>query len=326
MNRAVDLVEGRAYVVTDLHGEWGAYVRYRDHFLDLLERGDADILIFLGDLIHGYGSEAADSSLAMLWDVMELQENLGSDRVIMLLGNHELPHIYGVSLSKGDQSFTPRFEHALGEYRDTLLQFLKALPFLVRTKAGIMLTHAGASTRTASEKSAEMLLAFSHEEFLAEVDLLLARNDVMEFISQQLEMSEEEYNRKSWELLAVSSENDPRYLDLLRGFIATSLEPEWPTLWDFFFTQCEQARENTPYPTILGRFLSSYSDQNQIQSVLVTGHIQVGGGVSVIAQQQVRLASWSHAIPRTAASYLLFDTARPLASAHDLLKCVYPMP
>ena len=55
MNRAVDLSRGVAYVVTDLHGEWGAYARYRDHFLYLHEKGAADYLIFLGDMIHGYG-------------------------------------------------------------------------------------------------------------------------------------------------------------------------------------------------------------------------------------------------------------------------------
>jgi len=326
LNRAVDLAEGRAYVVTDLHGEWSAYVRYRDHFLSLLDRGDSDILVILGDVIHGYGKTEDDNSLPMLWDVMELQKSLGTDRVVMLCGNHELPHIYGVPLSKGQQSFTPRFEHALGEYREPVIQFLKSLPFMVRTKAGVMLTHAGASTLTATENSAEMLLSFSHEDLLAEVDKLLTRSDVLDLIFEHLQMSLEEYDHKSWELLAVTGSNDPRYFALLRGFIATSLEPEWSALWEFFFTQCEAAGGVTHYLRVLKKFLSIYALPEQAQTMLVTGHIPVRNGVEIIGEQQLRLASWSHSIPQESGRYLLLDTAKPLHSMDELLQYVHPMP
>ena len=54
-----------------------------------------------------------------------------------------MPHIYGVSLAKGDIEFTPRFEHVLGDHRARVLAFFESLPFYVRTAAGVMLAHAG---------------------------------------------------------------------------------------------------------------------------------------------------------------------------------------
>ena len=136
MTTIVDLPGGIAYVVTDLHGDWQAYSRYRDHFLALYHRQQADYLVLLGDLIHGYGPPEEDASLPMVQDVMTLQAELGHDRVIMLLGNPELPHIYGVTLSKGDQMFTPRFEWSMGEARAEIIAFFKSLPFVIRT-AGV---------------------------------------------------------------------------------------------------------------------------------------------------------------------------------------------
>ena len=35
MNRLRTLTEGRAMVVTDLHGDWELYSKYRDYFLNL---------------------------------------------------------------------------------------------------------------------------------------------------------------------------------------------------------------------------------------------------------------------------------------------------
>ena len=46
---------GRVMVVTDLHGDWDAYRRYRDCFVDLRSKNLADWLIFTGDLIHSRG-------------------------------------------------------------------------------------------------------------------------------------------------------------------------------------------------------------------------------------------------------------------------------
>jgi predicted phosphodiesterase len=96
MKRVIDLEAGTAMIVTDLHGDWDAYRRYRDRFLQLQANGRADYFILTGDLIHHEGAVEEDQSLAMVLDVFALQQELG-DRLIYLLGNHEMPHIYSIT-------------------------------------------------------------------------------------------------------------------------------------------------------------------------------------------------------------------------------------
>ena len=143
--RVIDLEHGTAMVVTDLHGAWDVYHSLRDRFLEQHEKGKIDRLIICGDLIHGEGSDETDSSLEMLLDVMSLQVELGSDTIIMLLGNHELPHIYGLSLARGPIQYTPGFEAALTRLdqhyrsvyrRKNVLDFWRGCPSSFAQKPG----------------------------------------------------------------------------------------------------------------------------------------------------------------------------------------------
>lgn len=323
MERYIDLSGGRVYVVSDLHGAWEPYARYRDDFLTLHAAGRADILVFLGDIIHSYGPPETDYSLEMLLDLMQLQEQLGTERVIMLVGNHELPHIYGVTLSKGDNVFTPRFEHTLGSYRKSVVKFLKSLPFMVRTPAGVLLTHAGASPATAHEDTARRLETFSHEAVLDEVDRLLQRQDVNDLLQAYGQQFGGDYTELAWEYLAARPD-DPRFLDLLRGFLASNLEPEWTELWELFFTQCE--RQHTAfYRQILARFLDIYSMPGLPQRIMVSGHIQVSGCYEIVARRQFRLASWAHAHPPEEGAALLFDAGETVSEPSDLVENLRPL-
>lgn len=326
MNRAVDITQGNIYVVSDLHGEWEPYIRYRDHFFSLYDEGLADYLVFLGDMIHGYGPPEEDASVDILLDLISLEQEHGLHNVIMLLGNHELAHIYFTPIRKGDLNFVPRFEHMMGDHRAQIMAFLRSLPFVVRTAAGVMLTHAGASTLTASPEAAEWLLNLSHEDILAEVDRLLARSDVHELLAAFGQVSDDEYEMVAREQLAIEGRDDPRYHDLLRGFIATNLEPEWSLIWEFFFSQAERRFGETTYATLVDQFLEAFSPRGLPQRVLVSGHLPVEGGYDIVADRQVRLASWAHANPRSQASYLVFDAARPVYSAAELDPYIYPMP
>ncbi|MDX1523080.1 MAG: metallophosphoesterase family protein, partial [Anaerolineae bacterium] len=60
-------------VVTDLHGDWDAYRRYRDRFVALQAAGKADYFIFTGDLIHRESLKEPDKSLEIVLDVIALQ-------------------------------------------------------------------------------------------------------------------------------------------------------------------------------------------------------------------------------------------------------------
>lgn len=327
MSRAIDLVEGRAYVITDLHGAWEPYVRYRDQFISLHSQGQTDYFVILGDMIHSPGPAEADASLHIVWDIMQLRNELGQSTIIPVLGNHELPHIYGVTVSKGDEAFTARFEHMLGEFRQPVVDFFESLPFCVRTGAGVMLTHAGASSLTADTEAAMSLLSFSHSGMRAEADRLIDSEDVLHLISTSLQMSIEQYDVLAEEYLAVYSREDARYMDLLRGIIVSNLEPEWGYLWSFFFTQCERESPSLQaYGRVLRRFLQAFSAHGAEQRVLVTGHIPVKQGLELVCEQQLRLASWSHAQPMSDGKYLLFDVEQPIATANDLLSCVFPIP
>ncbi len=325
MSKALNIGHGTAYVVTDLHGQLEPYLRYRDHFLSLLDHGRADMLILLGDVIHGYGRPEDDASLDMLLDIMQLQSELGPHRVIMLLGNHELPHIYGVTLSKGAMEFTPRFEAAMGEHRPYIIEFLKTLPFWIRTPSGVLLTHAGAAASVAAPQVAAQMADFSHDMLLREAEALMSREDVLDLIRASMKMSLEEYDWMARYHLAVSGQDDPRYLDLLRGLIVSSLQ-EWQPLWDFLFNQCEAGLSLSFYRQVLNRYLSAYSSEEWPQRVVVTGHMAVRDGFEIVADQQLRLASWAHATPKDAGCYLLFDVAQPVASARDLISCIHRIP
>jgi len=157
-------------VVTDLHGDRDAFGRYVGRFLRLHSRKQVQRLLLLGDLIHSDGPETQDASLQLVLDVMRMQKALPPNAVIMLLGNHEMPHLYGVSLAKGAIEYTPRFEKALsqGGQRGEVLAFLDNLPFFVRTAAGVMFTHAGPHGSVL--ENFEMLRQLDHAAVRAEYD------------------------------------------------------------------------------------------------------------------------------------------------------------
>ncbi|NDJ52982.1 MAG: hypothetical protein GYB68_07860 [Chloroflexi bacterium] len=326
-NRAVDFSAGRLFVVTDLHGEWDPYQRYRDYFLELYHHDEADVFLLLGDLIHGRGDPDEDYSLAMVLDVMQLQQELGHSNVVMLLGNHELPHIYHILLAKGRELYTPRFEYALGDYRTDVLAFFDSLPFVARTAGGLLFTHAGPHPGTATEDVAAKLLNFSHDELKAVANELIANYDIMTLVSQYLGWSEREYQLQAQAQLAVPGPDDERYLDLLQGVVVSHLDPEWSILWDFFFTRCEEVvSPPNQYAGLVRRFLRAYSASDWAANVLVTGHINVDGGYKVLNRSHLRMASYSHARPPDEGHFLFVEADRPIQDARELTEMAYRIP
>lgn len=316
--RVVDLEQGLAMVVTDLHGDWDAYQRYRDRFLSLRSQGSADYFILTGDLIHTYGGSAEDDqSLEIVLDVIALKAQLG-DRLIYLLGNHELPHIYTITLQKGDDLFTPRFEAAMGEHRSQIITLFDSLPFYVRTKAGVTVCHAGATAAISSQNSLERLFNFSHQRVLQEaVKSITAveRPFLMRAIREANNMTYYEMVRTYF---AINGLDDPRYDDFLIGTVASS-HPEFELLWSALFNRNEYEYGQHGYGLFLSHMLQALSTDFYPQRVLVAGHIDCKGGYELIGEQQLRLASAGHAGPRQAGLYLLLDTSKPVKRARDLL-------
>lgn len=325
--KAVNLDSGLAMVITDLHGEGPVFDRLRDRFLALHSAGQVDRLIIVGDLIHHYGHESEDHSLRMLLEVMRLQHELGDDRVIMLLGNHEVPHIYSLPLSKGNMEFTARFEQALNRinqdpasaYRRTdVTRFLRSLPFYVRTKAGVMIAHTGAAQSVDSLQAADELLNFDHDILLQIGDSLLQMNYPVEALRHS-----EQYLFNTRRFLAIPDANDPRFTNLLRGQIISEARPEYALLWDALFNRNELEMGFEAYREAVKRFLRYMSDLSPYpQRVLLTGHIPVRGGYTEVGSQQFRLATYTHATPLDAGCYLILDCAKPVNISNELGACV----
>ena len=331
MKRLIQLTAGTALVVTDLHGAWEPYTRVRDSFLHLLERGEADTWVISGDLIHPTAADQPDESLAMIRDVMRLQIELGPGRVVMLLGNHELPHIYSIPLARGDMVFTPGFEKALatiGESRATVLEFLAELPFYALTAGGVLLTHAGAAREVADPETFGHLLQADHIALLDVVEERLHEFGYDAARTSYERIAKVSYNREVRELMGVTSPADPRYNDLLRGTLATTNNYEFDLVWSALFARNEQDMGLPAYAKVVDQFLQTVSQVSRIQtSVLVSGHIVTRGGYGLVGEKQLRLSTYAHARPNEAGLYLLLDCTKPARIAADLvpgLRPVYP--
>ena len=313
--RVIDLEYGVAMVVTDLHGDWALYRRYRDRFLELHAQGQADHLIFTGDLLHRT-PPAPDKSLAIILDVLALEAKLGNS-LIYLMGNHELPHVYSFTLQRDDDLFTPRFEQAMGKRRGEIVTLLKRLPLYVRTKAGVTLCHAGASPIFANPEATQLLLTVDHDAVWEATAVTLSpatRNRIRRLIEKQEQLPYAEIVARD---LAITDPDDPRYDDYIIGLVTLEQHPALRSLWSALFTRNEY-QYKSQYPAILRMMLATLSTGFYPQNWLVSGHIDVKGGATAVGNQQLRLASGKHALPLESARYLLFDTEQPIHTLDEL--------
>jgi hypothetical protein len=317
--RLWSLNAGVFMVVTDLHGDWEIYQRYRDRYIELHAKEQVDGLIFTGDLIHSEADISQDRSVDIVLDVLKLQARFG-EAIIYLCGNHELPHIYSFGLAKGPKEYTPSFEKVLSESetRSTVIPFFKQLPFYIRTAAGVSLTHAGATPRTKQKRNAAKLFAWDHDTQLEAAHKRLMENDIAGLRRAYARLSgADTYDELAQHYLAVSGVADPRYDDLIRGFFAT-ISSDFDTLHAALFTRCEQEHKED-YGKALEALLQFLSMEYATQRVLVSGHVAVPDGYQIIADRQLRIASGVHAKPATSGKYLILDTAQSVMGIDDLL-------
>jgi len=318
MSRIVNLDQGRLMVVTDLHGDYPVYCRYRDHFLALRNKSQADTLVICGDFIHSDGPAHTDGSLKITLDLIQLQRELGQS-LIVLLGNHEMPHIYGVALSRGTITYTPRFEMAMGDQRPEIIAFFDGLPFYVRTRAGVAVTHAGASMAAITPDGVGRLAAYSHARELARVDAVLDEQDRDSLRAGVAKLHNRPYEEMVIENLGYAALTQSRYDDLLRGIFMTAASDNFEQLWDAVFNKNEFEYQES-YGPILTSSLRCLSQDYAPQNFLVSGHINVLAGYAVVGGRQLRLASWTHATPHDAGQYLLFDANQPVETMGELVK------
>jgi hypothetical protein len=226
-----------------------------------------------------------------------------------------------MSLAKGDVEYTPRFEKALSQSgkRDEVLTFFDSLPFIVRTGAGVLFTHAGPDGNAMA--NFDLLRQFDHQSIIGEFDHALSMNPHPEQLrtlySQSMGMPYEVLARY---YLATSGPDDPRFDQLIRSYVIGRESPEFQILWDLLFTRCEYSTPQPLYDRLLDTFLQTFSQGAPVpQQFLVTGHISVQGGHREVTQQHLRIASAAHARPREAGEFLLLDFSKPVKSMDQLL-------
>jgi len=317
--RVVDIDTGVVMVVTDLHGDLPLYERYRDIFLELHRQGLAQTLIFAGDLIHSEGTGTADGSLEIILDLIELEAALNS-RLVVLLGNHEMPHIYHVPLTKGRFVYTPQFEAVLGPHREAVLDFFRRRPFFARTAAGVTICHAGAFPEAGDPGSVDRLRVFSHARILSEIEEELADVHRPALRTALEEATQMPYPELAHLYCGVDSIEDPRYDDYLIGVLA-GFRDDFKLLWSALFSRNEHAGGMRTYTGQVRNLLTDLSRDYRPQRVLVTGHIGCHNGYRIVANGlHLRVASGAHAHPTTSAKYLLFDAGQTIGRTKDLLQ------
>jgi hypothetical protein len=318
--RLWSLAAGVAMIVTDLHGDWEAYQRYRNRFIDLQAKGWADCLILTGDLIHQENAHLPDKSLEIVLDIMALQVDYG-EAIICLTGNHEISHIYGITLAKQNQVYTPAFEKALtqSQQRAEIIALFEGLPFCLRTQAGVTMTHAGAALPLAAPDSADKIFNWSHRHLLDWADEMMVAQGLEALRAHYVGLHQLPYDLLAKHYLAVAGPDDPRYNDLLRGFVISGHPMFEQLLWPTLFTRCEEEYGQSNYAAIVTAMLQTMSVDFAPQQVLVSGHMTLRGGYQMVTKQHLRLASAYHATPREAGVYLLLDTGQPIREIKDLL-------
>lgn len=318
-SRLWSINSGIVMVVTDLHGDWQSYKLYRDRFISLHGEGTADFLVFTGDLIHPQTADAPDHSLEIVLDVMSLKQSFG-DSVIYLCGNHELPHIYHFALSKGDREYTPAFESALNksDRRAEILNFFSTLPFYLRTKSGVSITHAGAMPNVPKFEDAKTLFEWDHQSHLAQAKAKISKMEAESLRSGYANLSgESSYENMAKHYLAVTGPNDPRYDNLLIGLFAIS-SLKFQVLKGALFTKCEKEYGEPEYLKDLENTLQHLSHSYQAQKFLVAGHMTIPSGYQFVNDQHLRLASGCHATSKESGMYLLFDSAKKIEKITEL--------
>ncbi|MEO0565312.1 MAG: metallophosphoesterase [Chloroflexota bacterium] len=314
-------------IVTDLHGDGPAFDRICDSFLHGHANGTIDHLLICGDLIHKPDPfDPTDDSLRMINELARLHAELGPSTVTYLCGNHEMPHIYGQPLLRGDTNVTAPFEHAMSQanQRQEIVNFLADLPFFAYTSAGVLFTHAGPTHEIATPGAVEPLLNFDHHALIDHIDAQLVQYDLPHARTIYATQYGENYAVLAEHLLGATHESDPHYDHLLRGFFLGDDEA-YQQLWQLLFSRCEQILPNdlrrvTVYESIVQNYLNAISTHlPEPQHIIVSGHIATRGGHEVIDDYHFRLSTHAHAKPQAAGQYLLIDTNGTYRDADDLV-------
>ena len=283
-----DLEARSLWLCSDLHGHWDDYAAVRSAFER--QAAEQDALVFLGDLIHARGYGYADQSLRIIND-LRLRPDA---RIVCLLGNHELMHLYHWHVSRGraQGDYVAEFEQAMGADRAAIMRWLAAQPVALRWQNGL-LHHTGASERvlrTDATPTYPFVREWDHGAMLARI----------------CEQSGSGV-RDVW----------GHFQPQLGEYFATTRTGRF--VWDSWFTKNEQLYGARIYENLVTEMLDVYSAGYSCRlQWLVTGHIPTSEGYALVGERQLRLCSSAGASPAMG-RLLCLQAAASYRSAADLV-------
>jgi len=286
MKNILNINKGRIMAAFDIHGNWEDYQAIRKKFNEMKQEKKADILLWGGDLIHAR-EDYPDKSIEILDDLIKHPKD------ITLLGNHEIMHIYHLDVHKNSEYFASGLEEKM-KPRDKYIDFMKTMPFAVKTAGGVLINHAG---------------AFPSENELYKKLNNLNHDKIIKTVKKELK----QYNLEQYGF------NLPRkafkeFFPIIGNRLLSTEAGQ--LIWNAFFSKNEH-EFNKEYSIILNDFLKKMSTAKKPLKFLVSGHIKEPEGHKVIENKQLRISSSYGAEPdkKTAA---IIDAGRKYDSINEI--------
>jgi serine/threonine-protein phosphatase PP1 catalytic subunit len=146
-------LQGKALIITDLHGNLEDYGRYMEIWKEFKDKNNH--LILTGDFI--YSCDEDDGSLKIIKSLKKHFEHEKNFHI--LLGNHEWAQIIGESVYKCGLNQTRTFENLVNKKygieadhkMDSYIDLFKKLAIAVKTENKVLISHAGPSKHLKSE-------------------------------------------------------------------------------------------------------------------------------------------------------------------------------
>lgn len=200
----VSLAAGKELIIAgDLHG-------HRANLDAILRRADLaaheDRILILQEIIHGEEDQLTGHDRSIETLMRALRAMLSHpERIIFLLGNHDLAQLTGKEISKHgrgackafDAGVAEAFEEEAGEVLDALNRYIRALPLAARTDGGVLISHSLPAPNRATEAGTDILTDPARQEDLQRGGALYewtwGRNQTPEQMDQLAQVLDVEY-------------------------------------------------------------------------------------------------------------------------------------
>lgn len=297
--------EGVLMIASDLHGNREDYNQVRKRFNEMRDQGLVDKLVLLGDIIHAYpGYE--DYSVEILDDLID---NPNPD-VSSVMGNHELATLYHLRIfragAEGVLTFVEDFEKVIEGNRLKYIDFIRRMPYAIRTPGGVTIAHAGPPVKFSLhhyDNEFKKLSEFSHDKFLQQLK---------DEVGVVLDPSGQPIPRDDSVFLYPIGDR----------FLETGTGHYW---WNLLFNADEFKFDDYQYAMILDRFFFEMSRDGDKQNYLVCGHLPAEEGYATLRGKLLRISTSMGAKDDAHKTLALIDAQHNYGSMDELVNALIPL-